>query len=173
MPLASAGLRDTLPAVAQPARKPMIGLLIAVVSVIAVWLTVAIANQFTRTVAGGVTDGMLAPCPPTPNGVGSTDVDPTHAIAPLRVDAANAEAFRAKVRSAVARMPRFKVVRDDGDYLHIEARTAFFRFVDDVELVLQPAQGLVQVRSVSRLGVSDLGANRRRIEALRAELARP
>lgn len=56
-------------------------------------------------------------------------------------------------------------------YLHAEARTRLLRFVDDVEFHLRPADGEIAMRSASRLGYSDLGANRRRLERLRAALA--
>jgi uncharacterized protein (DUF1499 family) len=80
--------------------------------------------------------------------------------------------IRSKLKAALARLSGMKIVRDDGNYLHVEARTPFLRFADDLELLIEPGRGLVQVRSASRIGVSDLGANRRRVEALRTELDR-
>jgi uncharacterized protein (DUF1499 family) len=53
-------------------------------------------------------------------------------------------------------------------YVRAEATTRWLRFVDDVELWLDPATGLVHVRSASRLGRKDFGVNRARVEALRA-----
>ena len=58
------------------------------------------------------------------------------------------------------------------DYLHAECRSAVFGFVDDLELNLRPAEGIIAVRSASRLGYSDLGVNRKRIETLRTALIR-
>jgi uncharacterized protein (DUF1499 family) len=58
------------------------------------------------------------------------------------------------------------------DYLHAECASAVFGFVDDLELQLRASEGRIAVRSASRLGRSDLGVNRRRVEALRSELAR-
>jgi uncharacterized protein (DUF1499 family) len=57
------------------------------------------------------------------------------------------------------------------DYLHAECRSALFRFVDDLEIQLRPGEGIAAVRSASRVGYSDLGVNRKRVESLRAELA--
>ena len=56
------------------------------------------------------------------------------------------------------------------DYLHAECASAIFGFVDDLELHLRTTEGMIAVRSAARLGYSDLGVNRRRIENLRALL---
>lgn len=150
----------------------MTGLVVAVASFLAVWLAVVIVNQFTRSAAGGLHEGRLAPCPETPNAVSSQAEDAGHAIAPLNFAGQSPDDIRSRLKAALAAMPRMKPIKEEGNYLHYEARTAFFRFVDDLELLIDPELGVVHVRSVSRLGVSDLGANRRRVEALRAELAR-
>jgi uncharacterized protein (DUF1499 family) len=162
---------DRFRTVARPPRKPMIALA-AAASILAVWLVVVIANQFARPVAGGVVDGRLAPCPDSPNCVSSFADDPEHAIAALKVTGTSLDEIRSKLKAALARLSGMKIVRDDGNYLHVEARTPFLRFADDLELLIEPGRGLVQVRSASRIGVSDLGANRRRVEALRTELDR-
>lgn len=173
MRLARPSAKDTFRTVARPPRKPMIALVVAAASLLAVWLVVVVANQFTRSAAGGVVDGRLAPCPVSPNCVSSFAEDPEHAIAPLDVKGNSSDAIRSKLKTALSKMSGVKIVEEDGNYLHAEARTRFLRFVDDLELLIDPERGLVQVRSASRIGVSDLGANRRRVEALRVELARP
>jgi uncharacterized protein (DUF1499 family) len=63
-----------------------------------------------------------------------------------------------------------RLVERDGPYLHATATSRLFGFVDDLELYAQPAAGVLQARSVSRLGDSDLGVNARRLAALRQEL---
>ena len=67
-------------------------------------------------------------------------------------------------------LPRTRIVVDTADYLHAECASAVFGFVDDLELHLRRAEGIIAVRSASRLGYSDLGVNRHRIENLRALL---
>jgi uncharacterized protein (DUF1499 family) len=57
-------------------------------------------------------------------------------------------------------------VESEERYLHAEVRSLVFRFVDDLEFLLQP-DGLIQVRSAARSGYSDLGVNRRRVERIR------
>jgi uncharacterized protein (DUF1499 family) len=61
-------------------------------------------------------------------------------------------------------------VNETSGYLHAECRSALLGFVDDLELHLRPSEGVIAVRSASRLGYSDFGVNRRRVEVLRASL---
>jgi uncharacterized protein (DUF1499 family) len=74
------------------------------------------------------------------------------------------------VRRSVESLPLTKIIAETSDYLHAECTSAVFGFVDDLELHLRTAEGIIAVRSASRLGYSDLGVNRRRIEDLRAIL---
>ena len=67
--------------------------------------------------------------------------------------------------------PRVVVVTRRPDYLHAEATTRVMKYTDDIEFWFDPAAGVVQVRSASRLGEGDFGANRARVEAIRAALA--
>ena len=118
----------------------------------------------------GITDARLAPCPSSPNCVSSDAADERHAIAAFDVAVPAAQAWAA-VREAVAELPRTRIVTDADGYLHAECRSALLGFVDDLELHLRPSEGRIAVRSASRLGRSDLGVNRRRVETLRAALA--
>jgi uncharacterized protein (DUF1499 family) len=119
----------------------------------------------------GVKNLRLAPCPSTPNCVSSDGEEPSQRVSPFQLAAPAAEAWRA-ARAAVLSLPRTQIVAETGGYLHAECRSAVFGFVDDLELHLRPAQGMIAVRSAARLGYSDFGVNRRRIERLRARLAR-
>ena len=113
----------------------------------------------------GVEEGRLAPCKRTPNCVSSqTDAaDREHYIAPL--------AFRGSMqdlRKLVEGMERTTLISAERNYLYAECRTKLMRYVDDVELYYDEKQGVVHVRSASRLGRRDFGVNRARVEALRA-----
>jgi uncharacterized protein (DUF1499 family) len=113
----------------------------------------------------GVKDGRFAPCKRTPNCV-SSQADPAdqeHYIAPIVYNGTMQE-----LRRAVESMTRATVVREEGNYLYAEYKSALMGYVDDVELLLDDKAHLVQVRSASRLGRSDFGVNRKRIEELRA-----
>jgi uncharacterized protein (DUF1499 family) len=68
-------------------------------------------------------------------------------------------------------MPRTAVLTRTDEFLHAECTSRIFRFVDDLELQLRSAEGVIAVGSASRLGRGDMGVNRRRVESLRAALA--
>jgi uncharacterized protein (DUF1499 family) len=74
------------------------------------------------------------------------------------------------VRQVVLQLPRTRLIAQGPRYLHAECRSAVFRFVDDLQLQLREQEGIVAVRSASRLGHSDFGVNRKRVESLRAAL---
>jgi uncharacterized protein (DUF1499 family) len=114
----------------------------------------------------GVRDGKLAPCPSSPNCVSSQSSDKEHAVEPLRYSTTLQEA-KARLETIIQGMPRTEIVTETGNYLHAEFTSLIFRFVDDVEFFLDDAAKLIHVRSASRLGKSDLGVNRKRIEAIR------
>ncbi|MEO8603657.1 MAG: DUF1499 domain-containing protein [bacterium] len=112
----------------------------------------------------------LAPCPAKPNCVSSLATDASQRVAPLayRGDAA---AAMQRLRAIIAAQPRATVVEASDRALRAEFRSRIFRFVDDVNCVVDPAASVIQIRSASRLGYSDLGVNRQRVEALRAAFA--
>ncbi len=116
----------------------------------------------------GMTNGKLKPCPSSPNCVSSfaDPNDETHHIAPLAVDGDPEVAWERAV-TVIKEMPRVTIVTAGPTYLHAEMRSFLFRFVDDVELVRDAAGAVIHWRSASRSGYSDMGVNRKRIEAIR------
>ncbi|MDH3513799.1 MAG: DUF1499 domain-containing protein [Gammaproteobacteria bacterium] len=111
----------------------------------------------------------LAACPDSPNCVSSDATDPPHHVPPFTIILPPAEAWRL-VREEVKNLPRTEIGEATGNYLHAECRSAVFRFVDDLELELRPDEKIIAVRSASRVGYSDFGVNRRRVENLRTLL---
>jgi uncharacterized protein (DUF1499 family) len=91
---------------------------------------------------------------------------------PLPKNKSPAEALL-RVRLVVQSMPGAEVVTHNADYLYVRFTTRWLGFVDDAEFWADPAHRVIQVRSASRLGASDLGVNRARIERIRAALATP
>ncbi|NER33355.1 MAG: DUF1499 domain-containing protein [Oscillatoria sp. SIO1A7] len=116
----------------------------------------------------GVKDGKLQPCPGSPNCVSSQSTDKEHKIEPLQYNSAPAEAF-AKLKAVIEKTDNAKIISEKDNYLYAEFTSALMGFVDDVEFYIDEAAGLIQVRSASRLGQSDLGANRTRIETIRTQ----
>ncbi len=117
----------------------------------------------------GVSDGRLAPCPSSPNCVSSDATDAAHRVEAFVLAGPPDDAWRI-IRNEVASLPRTVVVEETDEYIHAECTSRLFRFVDDLELHLGDSGNRVAIRSASRVGYSDVGVNRRRIERLRAAL---
>jgi uncharacterized protein (DUF1499 family) len=114
----------------------------------------------------GVLNGRFAPCPGSPNCVSTQATDREHRIEPIPF-AEPTDRVIARLKSAMAAVPRLRVVTEKDDYIHAEATSLIFRFVDDVEFFVEPAAKLIHFRSASRVGHSDLGVNRGRMEQIR------
>jgi uncharacterized protein (DUF1499 family) len=117
----------------------------------------------------GVTDGQLALCPTSPNCVSSQAEGEKHRVAPLPLTGSPAEAMD-RIASILTETPRVSIITRTATYLHAEFRSALFRFVDDVEVFIDEDEGAIHFRSASRTGYSDLGVNRKRVEALKKSL---
>jgi uncharacterized protein (DUF1499 family) len=89
---------------------------------------------------------------------------------PIPFTGAPEEALQ-KLKELVAGMPRTRILVADDNYLHAEFRSRVFGFVDDVEFLIDAEQRQIHFRSASRVGHSDLGANRKRMEGIRAAFA--
>jgi uncharacterized protein (DUF1499 family) len=120
----------------------------------------------TEPQALGVHDGQLAPCPSPSNCVVSQNAGPDRAIAPIayQTDRNTARKVLLQVLQAV---PRTTVVESTEDYIRVESTSRLLGFVDDAEFYLPVGEKVIHIRSASRLGESDLGVNRRRLEQIR------
>ncbi|HSH69563.1 MAG TPA: DUF1499 domain-containing protein [Deferrisomatales bacterium] len=117
----------------------------------------------------GVSGGRLSPCPSSPNCVSSDAPDAGHRVEAFVLDAAPDIGWRA-LREEIAALPRTTVVAEEPNYLHAQCASAVFGFVDDLEVHLPEGSDKLAIRSASRVGSSDLGVNRRRVERLREAL---
>jgi uncharacterized protein (DUF1499 family) len=115
----------------------------------------------------GVHNGQLADCPPTPNCVSTTATRESQHMDPIPFHGTVDDA-RARLLEILATQPRTKIVTEQPAYLHAECTTALFRFVDDVEFLINEREKLIHFRSASRTGHSDLGENRRRMGQIAA-----
>lgn len=111
----------------------------------------------------------LPDCPSSPNCISSQARDPQHHVPPLRFSG-SPDGVMKRVSKVVQSLPGARLEIATDTYLHARVRTPLFRFVDDLELLLDADAGLIHVRSASRVGTWDLGANRRRVERLRRML---
>ena len=114
--------------------------------------------------------GQLAPCPNTPNCVSSYSQDAEHGIEPLAYNSTATEAM-AKLKIVIENLERTQIIEETDNYLYAQFTTPLMGFVDDVEFLLDDSSKVIHVRSASRLGKSDLGVNRKRVEIIRAELS--
>lgn len=155
------------------------------------WVTLAIAAVIVAALAAGrmgaftgqrpdnlgLREGKLKPPSKTPNSVTSqAALWPDHpqqeraAIAPLGLQGDGASTI-ARIAAVVEAMRGAHIVERKPDYLHAEFTTKHMRFVDDVEFWFDPSDGVIHVRSASRVGRGDRGVNRARIERIRMRLA--
>jgi len=122
----------------------------------------------------GVQKGQLTACPATPNCVSSQANDPAQQVVPLLITGTPAQ-VQTQLLRVLGEIDRSKVVRVQDDYIAAEMTSQILRFVDDMEFYFPATVAtddgtVVQVRSASRLGHSDLGVNRERIELIRERL---
>ena len=114
----------------------------------------------------GVQNGHLKGCPPSPNCVSTTAVDEKHKIDPINVPSDMMMA-RKKIEKILNETTNAKIIDKNENYFQVEYTSKLLRFVDDVELFLDEKEKKIQMRSSSRLGHSDFGVNRSRLENIR------
>ena len=156
-----------------------------VVALLVLAVLVVMAGQFgllSGNVPGdlGVKDGKLKRPSKTPNSVSSqADAWAEHPqreaarIAPLALVGGSGEATIARLKTLLQSWPGASIVESRADYLRVQFTTRLMKYVDDAEFWFDPAAGVVQLRSASRVGRKDFDVNRERVEALRAKLATP
>lgn len=120
--------------------------------------------------APGLQNGKLMPCPEKPNCV-SSESAPTnsHAVAAIELTPEMGGEPMLIIKQAVENLGG-DVSTSDDNYLAATFTSDIFGFVDDVEFRIDNASKLIHVRSSSRVGYSDFGANRKRVEAIRAAI---
>ncbi len=118
----------------------------------------------------GIINGKLAPCPATPNCVSSEASDPQHFIAGITYKSSSSEEAYAIVKQLLLIQKNAKIITETNDYIYAQFTSQLLRFVDDVEFYFRPDAKIVDIRSASRVGESDLGVNRNRIEQIKAQL---
>ena len=139
----------------------LVGLLVLAVGI-------RIINRVSSTPSGmGVENGKLAECPSSRNCVSSqVPRQNSHFIEPFRLPR-NPQSAIDKLASDIDDIPRSTLVTKTENYLHFEFRSLLFGFVDDVEFLRDVSGGVIHIRSAARLGYSDFGVNRKRIERIR------
>ena len=109
-------------------------------------------------------DGKLSKCPDMPNCVCSCySEDAAHAIDPL-IFQGSAEEAKARIKKVIGESKGFKIVEEKAEYMRVEVTSSLFKFVDDVEFLIKSSEKKIHLRSASRLGKWDVGANKKRMK---------
>jgi len=116
----------------------------------------------------GIVDDHLQACPESPNCVSSQSNDEEHYAEPIQFKGNSRRAMQA-LKHAIDDSERAEVLKSDDNYIYAEFTSKLMGFVDDVEFYVNEGDKTIEVRSASRLGESDLGVNRKRVEALRQQ----
>lgn len=111
----------------------------------------------------------LAHCPSSPNCVCSCDAGGSHYIAPIAIDGDPDAAWQA-LRQILADDRSIEITARSEHYIRSESTTRILRFTDDVEFLLERGASRIDMRSASRVGYSDLGKNRKRLEGIRSKM---
>ena len=115
----------------------------------------------------GVKAGQLSPCPDSPNCVSRQETKSSHAIKAIEYRDSKIAA-QEKMLTILHEMKEAEIKTQENDYWHVEFTSRWMRFVDDVEFYFPEDEPIIHMRSASRLGYSDLGVNRKRIENIRS-----
>jgi len=116
----------------------------------------------------GLINNALKPCPGSPNCVSSMAEDTSHYIEPFQYEGTAKDAKK-KLISIIESTKRAQVITTESNYIHAEFTSLIFRFVDDVEFYFDDQAPIIHARSASRVGYSDFGANRKRVENIRQQ----
>ncbi len=112
----------------------------------------------------------LSPCPTSPNCVSSqASSESSHYIAPFKIKISSDKAWAA-IKNVLKSQSRTVISKETDEVIEAEITSLVFRFVDDVQILLDKEAGLIHIRSASRTGHSDLGVNRKRVEKIRVHL---
>ncbi len=143
-------------------------LIVAVMGVVLIFvLRWQIGQVSPRPTHLGVANGRLAPCPESPNCVSTYETDAEHGIEAMVYDGETAVA-QEKLATLIQAMPNSTLITNEPGYIYAEFRSATLGFVDDIEFYFDAEAGLIHFRSASRLGYSDMGANRNRMKEIRS-----
>jgi uncharacterized protein (DUF1499 family) len=123
----------------------------------------------TAPQANPVSEKKLAPCPNSPNCVSSQATDFGHFIAPFKI-ISNVEGAWEALKKALISQGRTVITNETEHTFHAQAASLVFRFVDDIDVILDVDAKLIHIRSASRIGYGDFGVNRKRVEMLRNQL---
>jgi uncharacterized protein (DUF1499 family) len=125
----------------------------------------------TNSLANTASEKILPACPNSPNCVSSQATDADHFIAPFKI-IGDVEQAWPELKKILLKQSRMVITDETAETLHAQATSLVFRFVDDVDVILDADAKVIHIRSASRVGYSDFGVNRNRVDTLRLALQR-
>jgi len=139
---------------------------ILVVSIVVYFFVLAYVSK--SKISPGLVSGQLTACSVKPNCVCSESNEASsHFIEPIAI--IPDDTLMPRIKALLDEMGTQTILETES-YLAVTFTSGFFKFVDDFELRIDQANNLLHVRSASRVGHSDMGVNRKRVEMFKARL---
>ena len=114
----------------------------------------------------GVNGGMLAKMPKTPNAVSSQTEEKDKKVEALEFKG-NLVDSKKQVIKAIESYGNAKIIKNETNYIYVVVTTGIMKYHDDVEFYFDESKKLIQIRSASRIGYSDMGLNRERYNKIK------
>ena len=122
----------------------------------------------------GLVNGSVQTCPSSPNCVSTSEkeTDTQHYISPYKYTK-GIEDTKKDIKDIIKKKG-WEIVstNDSTNYWHVVVKTTFFRFRDDFEIHINQTSSLIEFRSASRVGHSDFGVNRKRVNDFKDRLSK-
>ena len=149
-------------------------LIISLAALIALMMSTIVGSrwynaEYSQAKSLGLKQGQLTECSKSPNCVSSQTTKRSKYIEPIDAND-TPELTWLMLRDVVEKMPQASLITENENYRHYQFTTPLMGFIDDVELLFNRTEKLIQVKSASRVGQSDMGTNRKRVTLLRKNL---
>ena len=143
-------------------------IIIVVTLIVVAILVLFVLGQMSQSgEANGLFEAKLTKCPDKPNCICTEfGADATHYIDPIVFTQSNGLGFLSRLKNSIREMGG-SIQAEADNYLAFTFTSSIFRFVDDLEIRIDKDQNMIHMRSASRVGRSDLGVNKKRIEQLK------
>jgi len=142
-------------------------IIIATLIVVAILVLFVLGQMSQSGEANGLFEAKLTKCPDKPNCICTEfEADVTHYIDPIVFTQSNDLGILPRLKNSIREMGG-SIQSEADDYLAFTFTSSIFKFVDDLEIRIDTDQNMIHVRSASRVGHSDRGVNKKRIEQLK------
>ena len=136
--------------------------------IIAILLLFQIYKNLSIPNTVGVDNGKFKPLKESPNGVSSQSNNPDEKVSPLKMGFSVSEA-KENIKTLILSYDNTKLIKESDNYLHFVFSTKGFHFKDDVEFYFDTENNIIDFKSQSRIGYSDMGKNRERYEMIKED----